>query len=1062
MTEINTNLPASPPRQTRRNTAADDRLTNARANSISGLASGLNTDQTIEAIIRVERRRLLPVEDRRAETQIELDAFNLVKTNLEAFQATSQNLSDQAIWEGKIVESSDESVVTATATAGAKPGKNTLIVDRLALNHQIASQNYENPQVDVGTGTFKITVGDGASVNVVIDQSNNSLSGLKEAIDNATEEVNATIINIGEKEKPYQLVLTSQKTGSEGRIVLEINMDGGETPNFLNAVDEPSDWKGLGPPEVDRARPTGLGASTAIVRVVGQNIAEEDHTFTFTAIHTGIVGEDNILQLRWRDETGRSGVLELDSFNYAPGQPIEFADGLSLIVSQGEIVVADEFTFLTRAEKSNLFWWLTPEERAAATTQPSAWKRQAQFGEPIIEGDYTGEDDQTFTLTVVGGGQIGAAADLAIRWEAETGESGQVRVGRGYQAGTKVALTDGLTMALNQGVLVEGAKATFDVTAPETSSKWWLPDSERKIPAEILDITKFVPPEEEEAEELGFQIQPDFPEELGPRQSTSAREITGVFEGDESKVYTFTATRDGAVGTTRGLEVRWEDDKGNSGSLNIGAGYVIATPLPFDSGLSISFGPGRVFGEDSFTVRTRTSTIQPAQDALIRFGATELGGGLEITNSTNEFNEVIEGVKLTLVTTSEKPVTITVTGDIETAVETIKQFTDEFNQIALLINELIRFDPDTNEAGPLLGDADLSQIRNTLNEQVLNIVPGLPLTMNMLFALGLQLDSKGLLVLDEEELRSEIAEDFGQVADVFRAKGVSDNAGIIFINMTDETPASPDGLEVDITRLATRGSYESTALEQPIRIDETNNSLVLNVDGAESEEIVLQPGSYSLTEYARELQNQITNDDIIGERRVRVTAEGDGIRISSGRHGSRSSIAITSPGGVPAVTPGLIGGVSTAGENVEGTINGEVAEGIGQLLRGDKDSDVANGLRLLVELPERQLVPGAPEALIKITKGVGARLARQIKDMLDPRIGSMSRITNGLRTSIDDIDDQLEQMNQRIERKREGLQRKFAKLEGQIASLRSQQNFLSGQVANLPGLGGGGGGLPGL
>ena len=117
-------------------------------------------------------------------------------------------------------------------------------------------------------------------------------------------------------------------------------------------------------------------------------------------------------------------------------------------------------------------------------------------------------------------------------------------------------------------------------------------------------------------------------------------------------------------------------------------------------------------------------------------------------------------------------------------------------------------------------------------------------------------------------------------------------------------------------------------------------------------------------------------------------------------------------------------------------------------------------MRLLVELPERLLVPNAPEALVKITKGVAARLSRQIKDMLDPRIGSMSRITNGLRTSIDDIDDQLEQMNERIERKREGLQRKFAKLEGQIASLRSQQNFLSGQTASLPG--GKGGGLPGL
>ncbi|NIP73474.1 MAG: hypothetical protein GWO16_10800, partial [Gammaproteobacteria bacterium] len=106
------------------------------------------------------------------------------------------------------MESSNEDVVTATATRGAKPGKHTLVVEQLALNHQLASQGYETPQDQVGQGRFDITVGEGNPITVVIDETNNTLEGLKDAINFATDEVNATVIKTGNRLRPYQLVLT--------------------------------------------------------------------------------------------------------------------------------------------------------------------------------------------------------------------------------------------------------------------------------------------------------------------------------------------------------------------------------------------------------------------------------------------------------------------------------------------------------------------------------------------------------------------------------------------------------------------------------------------------------------------------------------------------------------------------------------------------------------------------------------------------------------------------------------------------------------------------------------
>lgn len=1073
MTEINNNLPASAPTggsNSSSNSSSNSkpkpvrRVTNAQANSLSGLASGLNTKQIMDTIIQVERQRLQPIELRRAETQVELDAYTRVSETLATLQTTAQSLADRSVWEGKLVVSSDESVITATAVAGAKPGKNTLIVDKLALNHQIASQRFEEPTVDIGTGNFRITVGEGAVINVVIDATNSSLNGLKDAINTSVEDVRATVINTGDKELPYQLVLTSQKTGTEGRINLEIDMNGGETPSFSSSVDAPSDWAGVDPEVKREVVPTGTGASTTIVRVIGENSAEDDHTFTFTAVQTGIIGGENALQMRWRDETGRSGVLELDTFNYAPGEPIEFADGLALIFSQGEVIVGDEFSVRAGAEKSALLWWLSDDERAAGFSQPGAWARQSEFGAPVIEGDYSGEEDQQFKLTVEGGGQIGTSENLSVRWESEFGESGVLRVGKGYQPGSQMAIIDGLTLSLQPGVLTEGSLATFNVTASETSTRWWLDDAEREIPAQIQEVGSFEAPEiDEEEEELLVSRVAEFPLDLGPRVSSSEVEISGTYTSDESKVYTFTVGKSGSVGTTTALLIRWEDDKGESGELSIGDDYVIGSPLPFDSGLSVAFESGRLFEDDFFTLRTRTSTIQPAQDASIRFGATELGGGIEITNSTNELDGVIEGVKLNLVSASEKPVTITVTGDTEKAAETIIQFGNDFNQVALLINDLTRFDSDTNEAGPLLGDHDLTLIRSDLSRIIMDPVAGLPASRNMLFGLGMVLDDKGVLVVNEETIRAEIDDDFAGVADIFRAKGESDNTAISFVSMSEDTQSNPSGYEVDISRAATRGTFLSSPfLGELVVIDDRNNKFVIVADGVKSEEIVLNPGQYSVKEYARQLQNGITNDETIGERRIRVTSEGDRIRITSGRYGSRSSVALEAPGGVPVTLPGLNDGEAEDGLDTEGTIDGDKAEGIGQLLKGSDDSPRVKGLRLIVDLPPNLVIPNAAEATIKITKGVASKLAKHIKDLQDPQTGNLQRITGTLREAVGNIDVQLEQLNERIERKRERLQRRFARMEGQMVSLRSQQGFLSGQLGGTPGGGKGTPGLPGL
>jgi flagellar capping protein FliD len=1032
----------------------------SRPNVLPGLASGLNTNNVVEGLLQLERKRLEPIQERKAQSKAELDGFTQVKATLDELKGTLEALASNTIWEGKLVESSDENVVTATATAGARPGKHTMVVDRLALNHQISSQGYATGDTAVGAGRMLITVGDEAPVTVVIDQTNNTLEGLKDAINSATKLVQATIIKTGNQQKPYQLVLTSQKTGAAGKIGLEIQLRGGETPNFSNHVEDPTDWKGVGAQEARGKAPTGTGASNTIIRVVGEYAGPKDKTFTFTAVQTGSVGGEGSLQMRWKASTGESGVLQLDSFNYAAGQPAPFADGLSLVLSEGDVIVGDSFTVKARAEKSDLFWWLPSDDRKAGYSQPSRWQRQDTAGGPKISGDYNGEDDQKFKLTVEGSGQIGFSSNLRVRWDAANGDSGVLNIGRGYEPGSPLALVDGLQLTLDPGVLNEGDKASFSVAAPGESSRWWLDDDERKVASKIESVSKWTPGAKKAEEELG--VEPQFPETFGPRVSNSKVKVSGEYKSDEPRVYTFTALRDGTIGTTKDFAIKWEDDKGHSGELRVGDAYPAESALPFDEGLAVAFGPGQVFKDDSFTIRTLTSTIQPAQDAKIRLGATEFGGGLEITSTTNDLDNVIEGVKLHLAASSETPVTVTIKGDTEKAATNALQFAQQFNKFATLVNDLTKFDRDNNVAGPLLSNRDIDNIRREVTELMVNPVPGLPQRSNMLFTLGLKLNDKGLLNIDENTLRGKIGDDFGAVADLFRNKGTTGNTGVEVVGITDDTQSNANGYPVEITQLPSPGSYTTPAFVQPIVIDGSNDKFFLTVDGRRSNAISIEHGVYDPGRYATALQNLITNDSAIGGRKVRVLKDGNQIRVISGNFGSKSTVefAPVQDGILPGA--GLTGGASTSGGDVGGTIDGEPADGLGQILRGSDKSKKVKGLRLLVTLTDKQLNANGAEALVKVTKGVASRMSAYVTRVVDPLRGDMKRITDGLRTRIKTYDGQLVDINGRIDRKRKDLQERFAKLETQMSTLKSQQSYMQTQLASLPGGGGGGSGIPGL
>ncbi len=204
--------------------------------SINGLASGLDTSSIIDAIMAVERRSVTLLEARQARVNSQLAAFRSLNTKLLAFQTSAGALAGSTSFRARSVAVSDETVLTATAASGATAGSYAVSVQALARAHQIASQGYADADsTTLGTGTLQIQIGDGETTTIDVTSVNNTLAGLRDAINVADAGVTAMVINDGSDAFAYRLILTSDETGLDNAISVTSDLAGGLAPDFAAA-----------------------------------------------------------------------------------------------------------------------------------------------------------------------------------------------------------------------------------------------------------------------------------------------------------------------------------------------------------------------------------------------------------------------------------------------------------------------------------------------------------------------------------------------------------------------------------------------------------------------------------------------------------------------------------------------------------------------------------------------------------------------------------------------------------------------------------------------------------
>lgn len=303
-------------------------MTNMASIQSLGVGSGLLTSDLVEDIIAAEREGTdLRLDVKRAEFEAKISAFGAIRSGIDGLTSAAGALGSSNSLLNNTVSSSNEAAVTATASTAAVTGIHTVEVMATARAHTLTGLRYDSVDEVIGNGTIDVRFGtttfaagnydsftentDRASGQVVIDGSNNTLSGVRDAINTAGIGVVASIVNDGEG---FILVLSSDRSGEDHSI--EITVTEG-TPTGLSALNfNASD----NTPGVNMTQ--SVDADDAVVVIDGITVTRETNTInevipgvTFTAVgnNTGAPATISINQ----DVAAISGKVQafVDAYN---------------------------------------------------------------------------------------------------------------------------------------------------------------------------------------------------------------------------------------------------------------------------------------------------------------------------------------------------------------------------------------------------------------------------------------------------------------------------------------------------------------------------------------------------------------------------------------------------------------------------------------------------------------------------------------------------------------------------------------------------------------------------
>lgn len=216
-----------------------------------GVGSNLDLNALLANLRSAEQAPLVAIQQQQRSYTSRLSAYGQLNSALSALQTASAALAKPSLFQGMKANSSAADVLTATALSTAAVGSYAVNVTQLAQAQSLAAAGVASTTAKIGGGAATTvtldfgTISGGtldaatgkytgatftadtsrAATSITIDASNNTLAGIRDAINaSADMGVTASIINDGSA-KPNRLVLISKQTGETSSMRIAVSGD---------------------------------------------------------------------------------------------------------------------------------------------------------------------------------------------------------------------------------------------------------------------------------------------------------------------------------------------------------------------------------------------------------------------------------------------------------------------------------------------------------------------------------------------------------------------------------------------------------------------------------------------------------------------------------------------------------------------------------------------------------------------------------------------------------------------------------------------------------------------
>ncbi len=182
--------------------------------NFAGLASGFNSTDYIQAVLKQESIPLTKLQTRQTNTKAFMNTFDGINTKLKTLKDAAYALKDKAVFQTTSATSSDTTKVSVTTGQGNLSGDFKVTVHNLAqqqvsVSNDMVSISDLTGEIKIGAESFDISSIIGGETSIDI-----ALKKVADKINRSDAGVNASIVQ--KSGSTYALTLTAIKSGSEG------------------------------------------------------------------------------------------------------------------------------------------------------------------------------------------------------------------------------------------------------------------------------------------------------------------------------------------------------------------------------------------------------------------------------------------------------------------------------------------------------------------------------------------------------------------------------------------------------------------------------------------------------------------------------------------------------------------------------------------------------------------------------------------------------------------------------------------------------------------------------